>query len=85
MKFVVSKLLLASLFVMGIAAIGCDGRPVAGPTQDKAKVDVDVGGGKGVQVDVEGREPADPTRRKADVDVDIGGGKGINVDVNKEP
>jgi hypothetical protein len=61
-----------------VALVGCETRTTTSPAPDRgSKVDVKVGGGEGVKVDVEGNRPGD----KTDVDVDVGRG-GVKVDVD---
>lgn len=83
MKCLYVRLLVGLLCLSGFASVGCES-PSSTKSDDKAKVDVNVGGGKGIEVDVEGREPADPDKKQVDVDVDIGGGDGIKVDLDGE-
>lgn len=72
MKFRVMGLVLVCLVAV---ATGCD-KPLASPPGDgKADVDVRIGGGEGVEVDVDG-----PDGKK--VDVDVGGGDGVKVDAD---
>ncbi len=91
-----AKLASILLFGSSLAAIGCESSArsttTTGPVvpaemivpveEKKADVDVQIGGGQGIQVDVD-RDGGPLRRERADVDVDIGGGGGIRVDVDK--
>lgn len=90
-----AKLATVILIACSLATIGCESSatstPVTRPAQsiepvepERTKVDVDIGGGRGINVDVDGkRDPLDG-RRDADVDVNIGGPNGgVRVDVDE--
>lgn len=72
----VSYLLLLSVALLGVT-LGCDRSNAPGKKTD---VDVKVGGGEGVKVDVDSKPTILP-ERKADVDVDVGG---VKVDVDSK-
>lgn len=72
----VSYLFLLSVAMLGVT-LGCDS---ANAPAKKADVDVKVGGGEGVKVDVDSR-PGILPEKKADVDVDVGG---VKVDVDSK-
>ena len=78
------------LIIATLAAIGCESgtAPNSAPPvkNDRTDVKVDVGGGRGINVDVDA--PDRPLRRDgkgADLDVNVGGGEGIRVDVDDKP
>ena len=86
----------SALLVAAIVATGCD-TPVRSqpgttgvvpaerldpPVKDRTDVNVDIGNGRGINVDVDRTPSTD--RKAADVDVNIGGPEGgIRVDVDK--
>jgi hypothetical protein len=77
-----SVVLAASLF-----SVGCD-TPAGGPAGKKTDVDVKVGGGEGVKVDVnrDGGPRTDVDVKAGPVDVDVKGKDGkVDVDVNTKP
>lgn len=72
MKFCYLSLLLG---LFSLVAVGCDG----GPRAKKTDVDVKVGGGEGVKVDVDTDRPLLQPKKDTDVKVDL---PGVKVDVD---
>ena len=94
--FKLGTLLLAAASLL---AVGCETRArsggTVGPTtvpaermapveRDRADVNVDIGGGQGIRVDVDSNDRS-PRRKRADVDVQVGGPDGVRVDVDEKP
>jgi len=57
---------------------------IAPVEKERTDVDIDIGGGQGIRVDVD-RNDTSPRRRGADVDVQVGGPDGVRVDVDEKP
>jgi hypothetical protein len=84
-----AMLSLSLMLAASLLSVGCD-TPAGGPAGKRTDVDVKVGGGEGVKVDVD-RDGG--TNRRTDVDVkagpvdiDVKGKDGkVDVDVNTKP
>jgi hypothetical protein len=72
MKFWNLGMIALSVLSVMAAATGCDARRV---DDGKTNVDVRIGGGQGIEVDVDG-----PEGKR--VDVDVGGGDGVKVNTD---